>query len=224
MRRYAAILFDCDGVVIDSEPLGCAALAQAISEAGHPMTGAEAARIFSGSAAADSRAFMARLGLDAAAVHATSDRLLFAMFDRHIPHVSGIEAVLNDYPVPVAICSNSSITRLERSLHRTPLAARFGNHVYSADHVAAPKPAPDLALHAAAQLGIAPDKAIFIDDNVHGIRCATAAGCLAVGFIGPSDHRAGHAVALHAAGADHVVHGMAEFHNLLSCLSLSLAA
>ncbi|WP_028028219.1 HAD family hydrolase [Gemmobacter nectariphilus] len=224
MRRPGAILFDCDGVLIDSEPMGCEALAQAVTAAGHPMTRAQATAAFSGHAAADSRAHMARLGLDAAAVFAESDRLLFQMFDQAIPHVPGIEAVLDGFAVPMAVCSNSSARRLDLSIRRTPLAARFGAHIYSADDVAAPKPAPDMALFAAARLGVAPAHAVFVDDNTHGIRCAVAAGCLAVGFIGPSDHRPGHADVLRAAGAAHVVHGMAEFHALLTRLSLSQAA
>lgn len=223
-RDYGAILFDCDGVLIDSEPLGCEALARAVTAAGHPMTREEATRIFSGNSAQATLAWMEKAGLDAAAVFNEADRLLFQMFDRGIPHVEGIEEVLSGFDLPMAVCSNSSVMRLDRSIARTPLAARFGPHVYSAEHVAAPKPAPDLALFACERLGVAPERAIFIDDNPHGVLCAAAAGCLAVGFIGPSDHRESHARTLRDAGADHVVRGMAEFRDLLSRLLLPLAA
>ncbi|MTH79045.1 HAD family hydrolase [Paracoccus aestuariivivens] len=217
---YQAILFDCDGVLLDSEPLGCGALAEALTAAGHAMTATEAARIFSGNGAAQSQAWMAAAGLDATVVFADADRRLFAMFDEHIPHISGIERVLWDFDVAMAVCSNSGVARLDRSIARSPLSRRFGPHIYSAEHVARAKPAPDLALFAAARLGIAPKQAIFIDDNPHGILCAREAGCLAVGFVGPSEHRAGHAERLHEAGADHVVHGMDEFHALLGAFSL----
>ncbi len=73
--------------------------------------------------------------------------------------------------------------------------------------------------HACRQLGIAPHEAVFIDDNFHGIHCAKAAGCIAVGFVAPSDDRKGHAETLRAEGGDHVVHGMAEFHGLLKTLT-----
>lgn len=224
MREYQAILFDCDGVLLDTEPLGCEALARAVTAAGLPMTREEATRIFSGNSAQASLAWMRQAGLDAAAVFGESDRILFQMFDRDIPHVEGIEAVLSGFDLPMAVCSNSGVRRLDRSIARTPLAGRFGPHIYSAEHVAAPKPAPDLALYACQKLGVASEQAIFIDDNPHGVLCAAAAGCLAVGFIGPSDHRHSHAQVLRDAGADHVVHGMAEFHGLLSRLSLPLAA
>ena len=221
---YGAILFDCDGVLLDSEPLGCEALAQAVTAAGLPMSREQAARVFSGNAAQASRAWMRNVGLDATAVYAESDRILFEMFDRDIPHIEGIEAVLSGFDVPMAVCSNSSVRRLDRSIARTPLADRFGAHIYSAEQVPAPKPAPDLALFACERLGVAPEQAIFMDDNPHGVLCAAAAGCLAVGFVGPSEHRKGHAQILRDAGAEHVVHGMAEFHDLLSRLLLPLAA
>lgn len=219
---YSAILFDCDGVLLDSEPMGCDALAQAVTAAGRPMTRDEAVTIFSGNGAAASFAWMEAAGLDAAAVFEHADRLLFAMFDVAIPLIPGIERVLQDFDLPMAVCSNSLLRRLRHSLVRTPIAARFGSHVYSAEQVAKAKPAPDLALFAAERLGIAPQDAIFIDDNAHGILCARAAGCLAVGFVGPSEHRPGHGETLAAAGAHHVVHGMAELHALLRDLSLPL--
>lgn len=220
MPPIQAILFDCDGVLLDSEPPACAALARAIAEAGVPMTAAQAARIFSGNAAADSIGWMAAAGLDAQAVFARADDILFAMFDRHVPVMDGIERVVRGFDVAMAVCSNSGSGRLARSVARTAMAARFGGHIYSADQTAAPKPAPDLALLAAARLGVAPDRAVFIDDNRQGMACARAAGCLAVGFAGPSEHRPGHAAALLDAGADHVVHGAAALHELLARLGV----
>lgn len=222
MTTIKAVLFDCDGVLLDSEPMGCGALAQAITDAGRNLSLAEARQIFSGNSAQDSRDWIAREGLHAKEIFARSDEILFEMFDVAIPFIPGIEAVLQDFPLKMAVCSNSSIHRLSVSLCRTSLAARFGSHIYSADHVAHPKPAPDLALHACRQLGVEPHEAVFIDDNFHGINCAKAAGCIAVGFVAPSDERAGHAETLRAAGADHVVNGMAEFHDLLSTLTSNI--
>ncbi len=224
MTRFKAILFDCDGVLLDTEPLGCESLSRALTAAGVLMDRYEAARIFSGNSAEASMAWMAARGLDAKPVFDEADRILFEMFDQHIPHIDGIEAVLRDFDLPMAVCSNSLIRRLDASLMRTPLAARFGEHVYSAEMVRLGKPAPDLALFACARLGIQPHEAIFIDDNPHGVTCAKQAGCLAVGFIGPSEHRADHAEVLARAGADHVIHGMGAFHALLSTLTHTLAA
>lgn len=213
-----AVLFDCDGVLLDTEPMGCDCLAQAVTAAGHPMTRDEATMIFSGSAAQESIRMMEKLGLNAAEVFAESDARLFRRFAVDIPEIPGIFDLLSDCTLQVAVCSNSSIRRLDLSIATTRLAAFFGPHIYSAEHVSRPKPAPDMALHACAALGIAPHEAVFIDDNIHGIACAKAAGCVAVGFVGPSDHRDGHADTLRAAGADHVVTSMAEFAALLHSL------
>jgi HAD superfamily hydrolase (TIGR01509 family) len=224
MSRYKAILFDCDGVLIDTEPMGCEALAQAVSAAGVPMTREEATRLFSGNAAEASIQVMAGLGLQAVRVFAESDRILYEAFERDIPLVPGIESIVEGFDVAMAVCSNSSIRRLELSIGKLPLSRAFGPHVYSSQHVARGKPAPDLALFACEKLGVAPEQAIFIDDNVHGVAAARAAGCLAVGFVGPSDHRVDHAQTLRNAGADHVVTGMGEFRSLLAALSLPFAA
>ncbi|MFC0278662.1 HAD family hydrolase [Falsigemmobacter intermedius] len=221
MTAVKAVLFDCDGVLLDTEPPGCAALAQALTEAGWPMKTEEARRIFSGKAASDTLLWLEAAGLPAAAVFARSDAILFDGFTRHIPLIDGIEAVLADFDLQMAVCSNASKKRLDLSLCRTPLAARFGRHIWSADHVTNPKPAPDLALHACREFGIAPAQALFIDDNYHGIHCAKAAGCVAVGFIAPSDSRPDHGKTLRDAGADYVVHGMGEFHALLASLTFA---
>jgi HAD superfamily hydrolase (TIGR01509 family) len=159
-------------------------------------------------------------GLDAEKVMRRSDDVLFEMFDRSVPAIPNVNAVLNDFALKKAICSNSSIERLQRSVGRTSLAAFFGKHIYSAEHVENAKPAPDLALYACRALGVAPHEAIFIDDNMHGIRCAKDAGCLAVGFIGPTDHRKDQDAVLRTAGADHVVYGMEEFYAFLESLPL----
>ncbi|AGT10985.1 HAD family hydrolase [Paracoccus aminophilus] len=218
MRRIEAVLFDCDGVLLDSEPLSAAALAQAISAAGVTLSAEEAGRLFSGTSGAVTQAWLAQAGLDAAKVFAEADARLFAMFDQAVPQIPGVEAVLAALDLPIAVCSNSMLRRLERSLMASPLAAYFGRHIYSADHVARAKPAPDLVLHAARALGVAPEAALFIDDTPHGLAAGVAAGCLAVGFVGPSERRPDQAERLRAAGAHHIVCGMAEFHALLARL------
>lgn len=219
MTRIKAVLFDCDGVLLDSEPMGCGALAQALTNAGFAMTMTQARDIFSGNSSQDSRNWIAAQGLAADEIFRESDRLLFEMFERGVPLIPGVEHILASFPLAMAICSNASIDRLSRSVCKTPIAARFGRHVYSADHVALAKPAPDLALHACREIGISPADALFIDDNTHGIECAKTAGCLAVGFIAPNDDRIDHAETLQAAGADYIVHGMDEFHALLTFLT-----
>lgn len=220
MADIQAILFDCDGVLLDSEPASCEALARAVTAAGLPMSTSEAVAVFCGHSSTVNRDWLVRAGLDDRAIFDEADRILQQSLDRAIPHVEGVDRVLSDFNVPMAVCSNSTIARLQASIMRSPLAGRFGGHIYSAQHVSAPKPAPELALFASRRLGVAPGQTIFIDDNVPGIRCGIEAGCIAVGFVGPSDSRPDHALVLKDAGAHHVVHGMSEFYDLLTRLAL----
>lgn len=224
MMPYDAVLFDCDGVLLDSEPLGLQALIDTLEGYGHAFSLLQAAEIFSGNSKQQSFDWLGAQGLDAPEVFHAADQRLFAMFDRHIPLIEGIAQVLAAIELPIAVCSNALHDRLAASLRRSPLAAYFGPHIYSGQDVATAKPAPDLALYALEQLGLAGRKAIFVDDNVQGMLCAKAAGCLAIGFIGPSEHRRGHAETLFAAGADHVVHGSGELHRLLQTLTRAKAA
>lgn len=223
MRPVKAILFDCDGVLIDSEPMGCRALAQVVTAHGLPMTEAEAVRVFSGNSTAASKAWLAAAGLPPEPILAAADAALFSMFDAHVPLVSGVEEVLEAFDLPKAVCSNSMLHRLDRSIRRTTLAAHFAGHIYSAEQVARSKPSPDLALFAAERLGVRVQDCVFLDDNVQGIACGTAAGCLTVGFVGPSETRTDHAEALRRAGAHHVVHGMSEFRALMASGAVDLA-
>ena len=153
-------------------------------------------------------------GLDHDAVLKRADDVLFDLFETSVPLMPGVTTLLRAVPLKKAVCSNSSIRRLKQSIERTEAAPYFERHIYSAEHVPNAKPAPDLALYACNALQVLPSEAIFIDDNIHGIGCAKAAGCLAIGFIGPSDKREGQRATLIAAGADFVVEGMEE------CLSL----
>jgi HAD superfamily hydrolase (TIGR01509 family) len=222
MKTFQAVLFDCDGVLLDSENFGCGSLAQAISEVGHSMTVHEATGTFSGNSSSDTRAWMVLHGLDADKVFTRADEILFELFETSVPLMPGIAELLHALPLKKAVCSNSSIRRLERSIERTEIAPYFDRHIYSAEHVPNAKPAPDLALYACNALQVLPSEAIFIDDNIHGIRCAKAAGCLAVGFIGPSDMRGGQRAALIASGADYVVNGMDECLTLFKHLTSNI--
>ncbi len=213
------VIFDCDGVLIDSEAMGAAALAGAITDAGVPMTPQTAERMFSGAGRDETRALIDGLGLAPLRVLTDADARLATLFAQGVPPVPGMQRLLASLEVPVCVASNSGVDRLRASLGRTPLAAFFGPHIYSADHVQHSKPAPDLALHCLAQMHTAAARAVFIDDNIHGIRCARTAGVLAIGFVGPADHRPNHADTLRAAGADHVVHGAEQLGALLDRLT-----
>ncbi|WP_353474678.1 HAD-IA family hydrolase [Salipiger sp. H15] len=211
------VIFDCDGVLIDSEMIASRLLAEALREAGAEITAAEAHVRFTGGARGEMLAICRdELGILAAEeVIARWEARLFPAFHAELQPVPGIEALIAALGRPVCVASNSRIARLEASLGRLPLNARFGDHVYSAEMGARPKPAPDLVLHCLARMGVPAPEAVMIDDSPHGIEAARAAGVTAIGFVTPGDPRPGRAALLRAAGAAEVAHGAGDLAELL---------
>jgi HAD superfamily hydrolase (TIGR01509 family) len=120
--------------------------------------------------------------------------------------------------LPVAVVSNSAFHRLHRSVERAGMLALAGGHVYSAEDVGRPKPAPDGYLHAARALGHEPAHCLVIEDSPTGVRAARAAGMRVLGFLGGSHIGDSHAPQLLAAGADALFDDMAELPALIARL------
>lgn len=221
------IIFDCDGVLIDSEPLASRTLSEALRRAGVDLGPAELHRLVTGKAETEIRAFLTDShGLtDVDAVFADWKDVLFATFARELQPMAGMVDLVRGIGIAKCVASNSLQNRLRASLGKTPLWAEFAPHIYGADSVARPKPAPDLLLHCANAVGAVPGSSVMIDDSVHGISAALAAGMTAIGFVDPADIRPDRAGALQAAGAHHVVTGAAQLGELLGrigCLDITL--
>jgi HAD superfamily hydrolase (TIGR01509 family) len=206
------LIFDCDGVLVDSEHLACAALADVMTTLGHAMTVDEAMRAFAGRSLKDvlaraerllSRPIPKDLGEQAAVQ-------LMARFRRELQAVAGVKEAIAALPYRRCVASSSEPGRLTLSLDVTGLSALFGNNVFSAVEVANGKPAPDLFLLAARRLGEDPSSCIVIEDSVLGVEAAGAAGMAAIGFAGASHANQGLAERLAAAGAEWVIDSMAN--------------
>ena len=206
------LIFDCDGVLVDSEHLACAALAELMTTLGHSMTADEAMLAFAGRSLKDvlaraerllSRPIPEDLGEQAAVQ-------LMARFRRELQAVAGVKEAIAALPYRRCVASSSDPGRLTLSLDVTGLSALFGNNVFSAVEVANGKPAPDLFLLAARRLGEDPSSCIVIEDSVLGVEAAGAAGMAAIGFAGASHANQGLAERLAAAGAEPVIHSMAN--------------
>ena len=206
------LIFDCDGVLVDSEHLACAALAEVMTTLGHSMTADEAMLAFAGRSLKDvlaraerllSRPIPKDLGEQAAVQ-------LMARFRRELQAVAGVKEAIAALPYRRCVASSSDPGRLTLSLDVTGLSALFGNNVFSAVEVANGKPAPDLFLLAARRLGEDPSSCIVIEDFVLGVEAAGAAGMAAIGFAGASHANRGLAERLVAAGAEPVIDSMAN--------------
>lgn len=215
---YDLVIFDCDGVLIDSEPLASRTLAETLTEAGLPFTATEVLIAFTGKSESQIRDMLRAHGLvDLDPLFDAWQARLFTAFAQELRCMAGIEALLDQLPQQLCVASNSTRLRLERSLGRTPLWDRFAPHVYSGAEMPRPKPAPDLVDHCLARMQSAAARAVMIDDSATGIRAARAAGVRAIGFVAPGDPRPDRARLLRAAGAHDIAHGCAALAPLLLC-------
>jgi HAD superfamily hydrolase (TIGR01509 family) len=217
-------IFDCDGVLIDSEPLTVRLEIELLAEAGIAITADEIGERYCG---ISMKAMLADLevrhgcGLgDAfAAEHAAR---LAALCEAELCAMPGIEAVLDGLSGKICVASSSGPQRLRHTLGLVGLYERFAPHVFSATAVERGKPAPDLFLHAARQMTADPARCVVIEDSVPGVVAAVAAGMSVVGFTGGGHCGAGHADRLHAAGATVVVAAMPDLPPALDAVAVAL--
>jgi HAD superfamily hydrolase (TIGR01509 family) len=212
------VIFDCDGVLVDSEPIANEILAESLTAIGLPTSAGQAVARFAGrSMAAIAGLAEADLGRPLPASFIDDvQRRTFAAFRARLKAVPGVAEALARIPVPVCVASSGAPEKIALSLSVTGLARRFEGRLFSASQVARGKPHPDLFLLAARAMGAAPARTAVIEDSVPGIAAARAAGMRALGFLG-----AGHATAdlgrrLAAAGAE-TYSDMADLPALLGC-------
>jgi len=200
------VIFDCNGVLVDSEPIASAVLADALGRVGLTLTADAVARRFHGRRPADIFAAVERitkrvLPLDFAAnVAAETLRRLRAEL-RAVPHAAHALTWIRG---PKAVASSSSSDRIRLSLDITDLL-RFFEPRFSASMVANGKPAPDLFQLAAARMAVAPADCIVVEDSVAGVTAAKAAGMRPIGFVGRSQAEGDLAHDLRGAGAHAVI-------------------
>ena len=207
--RFKAVIFDCDGVLVDSEKIALQVELEMLAEQGLDFEPTDYVVRFMGlstdayHAAIDGEA-RKRLGRPIAEAIRQSERLRAVMV-AELTEVPGAAQAVAALTLPKAIASSGSLGGLERKLKRTGLWNHFAPHVYSADHVVQAKPAPDLFLHAAAALGIEPRDCLVLEDSVNGVMAAKAAGMTVWGFLGGGHAHDGLGERLLAAGAERLV-------------------
>lgn len=223
MQPIDLLIFDCDGVLIDSEPLASRIFWQSLTDAGLSISHKEVWQRFTGFAEADAKRICEEeLGLaDVDKLFVGLRIVLEAEFARSLSQMQGIPGLVRSLPVRKCVASNSSLERLKKSLGLFDLWHEFAPYVFSGEMVSRPKPAPDLFLHCARECGVSPACCLVIDDSPHGIVGAVAAGMRAIGFIDPADPRPDRHGVLKQAGAMAVVTGAGELENALKELLLS---
>jgi len=200
------IIFDCDGVLVDSEIVSFEAEAEVFGEIGITLTAKDLLERFLGMSSASMFAVIERergIKLPADFAERAARRTLEA-FDQRLRPIPGIAELLANLPGRKCVASSSEPARIRHSLSLAGILHHFEPHIFSATQVKHGKPAPDLFLFAAESMGAAPARCLAIEDSVAGVTAARAAGMTVLGFTGGSHCLDGHADKLRAAGAGEV--------------------
>ena len=218
--RFDAVLFDCDGVLVDSEGITNGVLRELLAELGWHLTPQECMRIFLGKAVKDEQALIeARTGQPLTEEwfvrfrETRNERLLAGV--RPMPNaVQAVERISADFAGRIACCSGADRWKVEMQLARCGLLPWFEGRIYSGHEMPRSKPAPDVYLAAMAPLGVAASRCAVVEDTVTGVTAGVAAGCTVFGY---SPAEAGHdaPAALRAAGASVIFADLAQLPALL---------
>ncbi|HLY47308.1 MAG TPA: HAD family hydrolase [Stellaceae bacterium] len=205
------VIFDCDGVLVDSELLSVEADIECFGEYGIELSAEEIVERYTGiSLAAMLADLEVRFGRALPGFAARHQALLRPLFDARLRPIPGVAAALDSLGARRCVASSGTPERVRHALAVTGLLERFEPDLFSAAMVARGKPAPDLFLHAANRMGAAPRRCVVIEDSRPGIAAAIAAGMTAIGFTGGGHCRPEDAARLREAGAALVIAGMAE--------------
>jgi len=214
-----AVIFDLDGTLVDSERLAAPACVAALGELGFAIDVATFAARFTGltdDAIVRRLAAEQDVAVDPAHAVGVIEARALARLAAELEPLPGARALIEAVAAPRAVASNSGPERIRVCLERTGLLDALAPHLYSAAEVARGKPAPDLFLHAAERLGVAPAGCVVIEDSPHGVEAAIQAGMTAIGFTGSRPDPIAHGDALAAAGAVHVAATLDEIRALLA--------
>lgn len=213
-------IFDCDGVLVDSEIVSFEVEAEALVAAGIPVTSQDLLNRFVGTSSAAMFATLERehgLCLPEDFASGIARRVL-EVFDARLRPIPGIAELLAGLPDPKCVASSSDPARIRHSLTLAGILGHFEPHIFSATQVRRGKPAPDLFLFAAERMATPPARCLVIEDSVAGVTAARAAGMTVLGFTGGSHCLDDHADRLRAAGAAEVFGAMGEIGQRLARL------
>lgn len=228
MSGFDLIIFDCDGVLVDSEIIAAEVESALLTEAGYPIGAEEMAERFAGMTWKNILLAVEReadIPLSASLLD-RSEVILDRRLKEEVLAIDGVAAAIGKLSGKRCICSNSSSHRLDAMLTRTGLKPLFAPSIFSSKDLGpdAAKPKPDVFLHGARQMGVEPGRCLVIEDSTHGITAARAAGMRVIGFTGGSHTYPSHADRLTDAGAETVIARMRDLPATVEALAFFEAA
>ena len=216
--NFDLVIFDCDGVLVDSEVISCRTHADVLSRHGYPITQEQVFDRFLGrstrQANSEVEAELGRALPDD--FHVQLQDELFRSFEAVLDAVPHIHSALDAITQAVCVASSGSHQRMRVTLGRARLYDRFAPNIFSASQVINGKPAPDLFLFAASQMNVPPERCLVIEDSIPGVTGGRAAGMNVLGFHGGSHCRPGYGDGLRAAGATATFDDMRRLRDLIA--------
>jgi len=219
---FEALIFDCDGVLVNSEEIAQAIELEHLASFGLHYERSTFVRRYTGAHNRDFFAGIRRDALDQLGYEPDDtffDRLTQAIgeaYQDQLACIEGVQELVGAWSKPKAVASSSTLATLTFKLDKVGLAAHFGPHIYSSDAVTQGKPNPAIFIYAAEQLDIHPSQCAVIEDSVHGITAAKGAGMFALGFTGGGHNLDNQGDLLIAAGADRVFSNHADIAEYLA--------
>ncbi|KAA3450623.1 HAD family hydrolase [Mesorhizobium sp. SARCC-RB16n] len=223
MPQPDLVIFDCDGVLVDSEIIAARVEAELITLAGYEVSAEEIAETYAGLTFKD---ILIRIEEKSKIPFQVSlidraEELVDRKLRNDVRAIEGVREAVASVTAQRCICSNSRSERIEFMLEKVHLLPFFAGRIFSAMETPTgkTKPAPDVFLHAAEKLGANPANTFVIEDSVHGVTGAKAAGMRVIGFTGASHSYPGHADVLTEAGAETVIRRWVELKSVIAALS-----
>ncbi|MGX5805686.1 HAD family hydrolase [Bradyrhizobium sp. Arg314] len=223
MPQPDLVIFDCDGVLVDSEIVAARVEAELLTSAGFEISAEELAETYAGLTFKD---IMLRVEEKSqipfqASLIDRAEELVDRKLRADVRIIDGAREAVAAVTAPRAVCSNSRTERVEFMLEKVRLLPFFAGRIFSGLDIPSKKtkPAPDVFLYAADKLAANPKNTFVIEDSVHGIAGARAAGMRVIGFTGAGHSYLGHADALTEVGAETVIRRWAELNSTIAALS-----
>jgi HAD superfamily hydrolase (TIGR01509 family) len=215
--NFDLIIFDCDGVLVDSEVISCRVHADVLTRHGYPITAEQVRQRFLGRSAHDAtREIERELGRPLAETYELERQtMLLAELAATVEAIPHLHETLDTIGARTCVASSAAHEKIFTTLSRVGLYERFAPNIFSGTQVRFGKPAPDLFLFAAAQMQTPAARCLVIEDSVPGITGAVAAGMTALGFHGGSHCPAGTAETLRAAGAAATLDDMRQLPEMI---------
>jgi HAD superfamily hydrolase (TIGR01509 family) len=213
------IIFDCDGVLVDSEVVGNRVYAEYLTAQGYPHSASECNAKYLGMSDVHVMNLFENSGRSLPDTFLNDiNSIMDDKLSKNLNPISGVERMLKSIDIPYCVSSSGTPMKIQNSLTKTGLIKYFDGHLFSSAQVENGKPSPDLFLFSANQMGVKPSRTLVIEDSKAGVMAGVSAGMKVVGFTGGSHISVGHSRSLLDLGAHYILTDMRELNDLLLSL------